>query len=44
LHFGGRDHSTVIHAYQTVEDMMKTDERQRAIVLQIRSKLERGTR
>jgi chromosomal replication initiator protein len=44
MHFGGRDHSTVIHAYQTVEDMMKTDERQRAIVVQIRSKLERGTR
>ncbi|MBI3006386.1 MAG: chromosomal replication initiator protein DnaA [Ignavibacteriales bacterium] len=24
LHFGGRDHSTVIHAYQAVEDQMKT--------------------
>jgi len=24
-HFGGRDHSTVIHAYQTVLDLMQTD-------------------
>lgn len=25
LHFGGRDHSTVIHALQTVSDLMSTD-------------------
>jgi len=25
LHFGGRDHSTVIHAYQSVEDRMNSD-------------------
>jgi chromosomal replication initiator protein len=25
LHFGGRDHSTVIHAYQSVEDHFSTD-------------------
>ncbi|MBE0559114.1 MAG: chromosomal replication initiator protein DnaA, partial [Proteobacteria bacterium] len=25
LHFGGRDHSTVIHAYQSVEDHLSTD-------------------
>jgi chromosomal replication initiator protein len=25
LHFGGRDHSTVIHAYQTVEESMSND-------------------
>lgn len=25
LHFGGRDHSTVIHAYQSVEDRVNTD-------------------
>ncbi|MEM6335328.1 MAG: helix-turn-helix domain-containing protein, partial [Bacteroidota bacterium] len=25
LHFGGRDHSTVIHAIQTVENMNETD-------------------
>jgi chromosomal replication initiator protein len=24
-HFGGRDHSTVIHAIQTVNDLMDTD-------------------
>ncbi|MDQ3071983.1 MAG: chromosomal replication initiator protein DnaA [Bacteroidota bacterium] len=26
-HFGGRDHSTVIHACQTVQDLMETDNR-----------------
>ena len=30
LHFGGRDHSTVIHAYQSVEDQMRLDQRSRA--------------
>ena len=40
LHFGGRDHSTVIHAYQTVEDGMSTDPKQKALVHSIRSKLE----
>jgi len=40
LHFGGRDHSTVIHAYQTVEDSMNTDAKQKALVQQLRSKLE----
>ncbi|MBI3788315.1 MAG: chromosomal replication initiator protein DnaA, partial [Ignavibacteriales bacterium] len=25
LHFGGRDHSTVIHAYQSVDDRLKSD-------------------
>lgn len=44
LHFGGRDHSTVIHAYQTVEDSMKNDSNQRNIVQQLRSKLELGIR
>ncbi|HUL43948.1 MAG TPA: chromosomal replication initiator protein DnaA [Bacteroidota bacterium] len=44
LHFGGRDHSTVIHAYQTVEDLMKTDPRERTTVQQIKSKLERTYR
>jgi len=24
-HFGGRDHSTVIHAVQTISDMLETD-------------------
>lgn len=44
LHFGGRDHSTVIHAYQSVEDSMKTDEKQRKTIEIIRGKLERGFR
>jgi chromosomal replication initiator protein len=26
-HFGGRDHSTVIHAIQTVNDIMDTDKK-----------------
>jgi chromosomal replication initiator protein len=42
LHFGGRDHSTVIHAYQTIEDGMNTDPKQRTVVGQLRSKLERS--
>lgn len=40
LHFGGRDHSTVIHAYQTVEDSMNVDQKQRVLVQQLRSKLD----
>jgi len=40
LHFGGRDHSTVIHAYQTVEDGMNSDSRQKQLVEQIRLKIE----
>jgi chromosomal replication initiator protein len=40
LHFGGRDHSTVIHAYQTVEDGMSTDPKQKMLVQLIRTKLE----
>ncbi|MFI5253217.1 MAG: chromosomal replication initiator protein DnaA [Bacteroidota bacterium] len=40
LQFGGRDHSTVIHAYQTVEDTMSTDPKQKLLVQSIRTKLE----
>lgn len=40
LHFGGRDHSTVIHAYQTIEDSMKMDPKNKSLVQQIRAKLE----
>ncbi len=40
LHFGGRDHSTVIHAYQTVEDLSKTDPKYRSVVQQLRSKID----
>mgnify|MGYP001619454932 CR=1 FL=1 len=44
LHFGGRDHSTVIHAYQTVEDTMKEDQKMKSMVQQLKSKLEIGQR
>lgn len=40
LHFGGRDHSTVIHAYQSVEDQMKIDQKYQANVEQLRRKLQ----
>lgn len=44
LHFGGRDHSTVIHAYQTVEDCMNVDPKQRLVLQQLRSKLDQYMR
>jgi chromosomal replication initiator protein len=40
LHFGGRDHSTVIHAYQSVEDQMHVDQKYGAHVQQIRRRLQ----
>ena len=40
LHFGGRDHSTVIHAYQSVEDQMHIDPKYLTHVGQIRKRLE----
>ena len=40
LHFGGRDHSTVIHANQSVEDQMETDEPFRSLVETIGRKIE----
>lgn len=40
LHFGGRDHSTVIHAYQSVEDQMRIDSKYQATVTQIRRRLQ----
>jgi chromosomal replication initiator protein len=40
LHFGGRDHSTVIHSYQTVEDQLRTDEKFTETVRQLRKKIE----
>jgi chromosomal replication initiator protein len=33
--FGGRDHSTVIHARQTVEDLMTTDKAYRAKIEEV---------
>ncbi len=40
LHFGGRDHSTVIHALQTVEDQIKLNSKLRAEVDYIRKRIE----
>jgi len=40
LHFGGRDHSTVIHAYQSVEDQMRLDQKYQANVGQIKRRLQ----
>lgn len=40
LHFGGRDHSTVIHACQSVEEDMKKNEKLRNLVESLRRKIE----
>ncbi len=40
LHFGGRDHSTVVHAVSTVEDQMETSRRFRDLVDEIGRKIE----
>jgi chromosomal replication initiator protein len=44
LHFGGRDHSTVIHAYQAVEDRTKTDTQFRQNIEHLKRKLELSSR
>jgi len=44
LHFGGRDHSTVIHAYQAVEDHLNTDSLFRENVEQIRRQIQHHRR
>ncbi len=44
LHFGGRDHSTVIHAYQAVEDRTKTDSQFRQNIEHLKRKLELSSR
>jgi len=38
-HFGGRDHSTVIHAMHSVEDMIETDSRFKNSIEEIKKKL-----
>ncbi|MDP5170760.1 MAG: chromosomal replication initiator protein DnaA [Bacteroidia bacterium] len=38
-HFGGRDHSTVIHALQTVSDLMETDKMFKQNVSEIRKRI-----
>jgi chromosomal replication initiator protein len=35
MHFGGRDHSTVIHACQTVNDLIETDKKFKADIEEI---------
>lgn len=44
LHFGGRDHSTVIHAIQTVEDLMKYEKKYSDMLQQLRSKIKINSR
>ncbi len=40
LHFGGRDHSTVIHAQNTVEQLITEDQQLRETIDYIRTKIE----
>ncbi len=40
LHFGGRDHSTVIHAITTVEERLETSPKHKQIVNDIRHQIE----
>ncbi len=40
LHFGGRDHSTVIHSCTTIEDSMSKDQSLKEIVNNVRSQIE----
>ena len=42
-HFGGRDHSTVIHALQSVNDMIDTDAKFRYSVDELKKKLKMRT-
>lgn len=44
LNFGGRDHSTVIHAQQSVENQMDTDSAFRRVVQDLQSQIEKRTR
>ncbi len=42
LHFGGRDHSTVIHAFNSIDNLMNEDEHLKETVDTIRNKIELG--
>ena len=44
LHFGGRDHSTVIHAIQSIENQIETDPKFREMIEEVRRKLELRSR
>lgn len=39
LHFGGRDHSTVIHACNSIDEMLKNDSSMRDLIEGIRNKI-----
>jgi len=43
MHFGGRDHSTVIHACQTVNDLIDTDKKFRGDVEEISKRIKINT-
>lgn len=43
LHFGGRDHSTVIHAYNSIEEMLGSDLQLKESVESLKAKIEMGT-
>ena len=43
FHFGGRDHSTVIHGVQSVNDMMETDSKFKYAVDELKKKLKMKT-
>jgi len=43
LHFGGRDHSTVIHACSTIEQAMVSDFRTKELVENLKNKIELGS-
>ena len=44
LHFGGRDHSTVIHANQSVENQIETNQKFREMIDEIRHKIDLRSR
>ncbi len=44
LHFGGRDHSTVIHANQSVQDQIETDPMFRDMIAELRHKIDLRSR
>ena len=43
MHFGGRDHSTVIHACQTVNDLIETDKKFKSDVEELSKRIKINT-